>query len=93
VLKFASSSQNIEKKIILSKKRGEITRFDGTVQYLPTWYRNRPDFGHLFRFTLFFHHQKIKFRTFLFKQKVSGWLVLGTQTIKMMILGSLVPFF
>jgi hypothetical protein len=30
VLKFASSSQNIEKKIILSKKRGEITRFDGT---------------------------------------------------------------
>ena len=30
MLKFASSSQNIEKKIILSKKRGEITRFDGT---------------------------------------------------------------
>jgi len=30
VLKFAFSSQNVEKKIILSKKRGEITRFDGT---------------------------------------------------------------
>ena len=34
MLKFASSSQNIEKKIILSKKRGEITRFDGTNQQL-----------------------------------------------------------
>ena len=30
MLKFAFTSQNIEKKIILSKKRGEITRFDGT---------------------------------------------------------------
>jgi len=30
VLKIAFTTQNFEKKIILSKKRGEITRFDGT---------------------------------------------------------------
>ena len=55
-------------------------------------YRICPNFGHIFDFKKFYQCDKKFWRTCLLNTTRAWTLVLGTQAIKMMVFGSLVPF-